>query len=740
MTTFLHTPLLWGLVLLGVPVLIHLINMLRHRRVRWAAMEFLLVSQKRNRTWVLLRQLLLLALRMAMIAGVVLVVAQPRLRSRWAEWFGGTTHHVVLLDDSFSMSDRWEDTSAFDQAKAVVERIGEEVGREGSQKLTLLRFSQAGRPERGTEPELLEETVDADFAARLDDLVAPMKPSQSAAGPMAALDAVDRLLEDSAGQQRIVYLVSDFRARQWDDPSAVRKRLSEWTAAGAQLYLIHCVDAARPNLAITRLAPGDATRAAGVFFFMEVTVQNFGDAPVKDVAVLVEADGQAQPAVTLASIPPRGAVKERFPVRFLTAGEHRVTARLEADAVAADNFRYAVVDVPLNLPVLLVDGDPHAQDARYLAAVFAPGGTVATGVSPRIEGVRYLGTNPLDQFRAIYLLNVDRLEPSSVAALEQYVRAGGGVGFFLGERSQPDFINGALYRNGQGLFPLPVGRPAELFVDYLEKAPDLEVTPHPMFQVFAGNRNSFLPLVNVSRYFSVPKSWQPEADGSVQVIARLRNGAPVAAERQFGRGRVVAFLTTAAPVWNNWARENPSFVVAMLMLQAHLAQQPLGELAHEVGAPLELTLESSQYEPQVRFATPQEETAPTATSEATLGPDGRWHAALVNTDSSGVYQARLLRKDGRQETRRWAFNVDGEEGDLKTLGSADLAARLEEVSYRYFPAGRFQYSPEERAGFDLSEPLLWLLAVLLVAEQVLAWSASYHPQSARPAAVTGGAR
>ena len=75
--SFLHPTLLWGLLLAGVPVLIHLINMMRHRRVEWAAMEFLLVSQKKNRTWILFKQLLLLLLRMAVVAVLVLAVAQP---------------------------------------------------------------------------------------------------------------------------------------------------------------------------------------------------------------------------------------------------------------------------------------------------------------------------------------------------------------------------------------------------------------------------------------------------------------------------------------------------------------------------------------------------------------------------------------------------------------------------------------------------------------------------------------
>src|SRR5262249_44788161 len=118
MLTFIH-PLSIALIagLLSLPVLIHLINMLRHRRVQWAAMEFLLVSQKKNSTWVRIKELLLLLLRMLAVAAVLLILAQPLLSDQLSRLFGGVKkHHVVLLDDSFSMSDRWGDTSAFEEA------------------------------------------------------------------------------------------------------------------------------------------------------------------------------------------------------------------------------------------------------------------------------------------------------------------------------------------------------------------------------------------------------------------------------------------------------------------------------------------------------------------------------------------------------------------------------------------------------------------------------------------------
>jgi len=764
MEPFVHTSLLWGLPLVGVPVLIHLINMLRHRRVRWAAMEFLLQSQRKNRTWVLLKQLLLLLVRMTAVALVVLMLAQPRLGAQWGRLFGGrATHHIVLLDDSYSMSDSWEGTSALEQAKGVVGRIGKAVAEEGPQKFTLLRFSRARRGSRGPQPDLNEETVDSKFAERLEAMIAPWAPSQTAAGPLGAMEGLDEVLAKSTDADRVVYLVSDFRARDWDAASALRDRLLQWKQAAVKVHLVNCVDAARPNLAIAELAPAPGIWAAGVFSFMDVVVQNFGPKPVRDVPVLVEADGRAQPAVTIARIPAQGAVRERFPVRFTTAGEHRVTAQLDPDAVAADNSRYAVLDVPRDLPALLIDGDPAGRDARYLNAALAPGGPVATGISPKIETPRYLSSHPLEPFRAIYLLNVDELDDSAVAALEKYVSGGGGAAFFLGERSQSRWLNRSLYRDGKGLFPVPLGAAEELKPDYLQKLPDLEVTKHRIFDVFSGERNSFLTLVNVHRYYTVARTWRPEANPAVQIIARLRNGAPLALDRPFGRGRVVAFLTTAAPVWNNWARENPSFVVAMLELQAYLGGQTVGRESCLVGEPLNFPLDGTQYAAQVRFRKParrekapgkksagegstlpgeQPEAAsspggPSAASQdeahrpvlvdAAYGPDGRLAVTLEETDAAGVYEAVLKQKGGKEEIRRYAVNVQPDEGNLKTLWVPELAERLKDTDCQFHVAATFQYPAEQQAGSTLSLALLYVLVGLLVGEQLLAYSASYHP-------------
>ena len=201
----------------------------------------------------------------------------------------------------------------------------------------------------------------------------------------------------------------------------------------------------------------------------------------------------------------------------------------------------------------------------------------------------------------------------------------------------------------------------------------------------------------------------------------------------------MAFLTTAAPIWNNWARENPSFVVSMLQLQAYLAVRPASEVPRSVGQPLEVKLDPVQVEPQVRFTIPTPSAVSTATVDAEPTPDGRYTAVMANTDASGVYQARLIHKDGKEEIRSFAVNVDADEGDLRALTYPELATRLEGVRHQYQLASDFQVGPEQLAGQSLRTSLLYFLVIVLVGEQLLAYSASYHPPAFRGGRPTGGA-
>ncbi len=734
MPDFLHPGLLTiGLPIVALPVLIHLINLMRHRRIEWAAMEFLLESQRRNRTWVMLKQLLLLLMRMAAIAAVVLIVAQPRLRDAWAAWLGGTkTHHIVLLDDSYSMSDRSGDTSAFDIGKRFVINLGTQAARRAEpQTFTVMRFSRAGKLSRGRPPDFLEEIVNSDLVIALEAKLGAIKASETDAGPDTALEAISQLLGEEERENRIVYLVSDFRSRDWSEAVALSKELSRLNDLGVQVRLIQCVDLQRPNLALSALKALPGTKAAGVPLFMEATVTNYGVDPARSVALSLEEDGQPRAGEVIEEILPGRSESRRFYVNFQTAGEHRVAARIASDAVEADNAAHAVIDFPIGVPVLIVDGDASAQDGYFLGSALNPG-MVRTGIAPQIELPRFLNHNPLDKFQTIYVANVDRLDPSGLEALEKYVQSGGGVAFFVGEQTNSRVFNEQLYRNGEGPFPVPLAQPLDLIVNRLEKAADLDVADHPLFRIFAGERNPFLNDVSITRYFALPDTWRLPTDSTVQILARLRNNAPLVVEHKYGEGRVAAFLTTATPTWNNWAA-NPSFVVVVQELQAYLASVRPVQIAREVDTPLDVKLDPARYQPQVRFLPPGESQLGGLAVDATP-IEGGLSVSFPDTDTGGIYRLALNTTDGKAETRLFAYNVPAEEGDLKLLGGEQLADRLRGVRFEYQRAEDFQFDPAAAAGFNMGQAILYFLVALLIGEQLLAYSISYHPPLVRGAA------
>src|SRR5438876_5536545 len=92
-----------AVALISVPIIIHLINRMRFKRLRWAAMEFLLKAQKRSRRRLIIEQLILLLLRCLLVALAALLVARFLGFNQLLGGLLGTPAenlHLVVLDDS----------------------------------------------------------------------------------------------------------------------------------------------------------------------------------------------------------------------------------------------------------------------------------------------------------------------------------------------------------------------------------------------------------------------------------------------------------------------------------------------------------------------------------------------------------------------------------------------------------------------------------------------------------------
>jgi hypothetical protein len=733
-----------GAALLSLPIIIHFINRLRYRRVKWAAMEFLLASQQRNRSRILLEQLLLLFLRLLAVAALVMLVARPLINPEQFLFFQGQkTHHLVLLDDSGSMRDRWGETSGFEEGKNVIRKIASEGERKpDTQTLTLLLASNPGQPV------FTQENLNPDFAGRLETTLKGLACSHQALDLAKGAESARQLLVEQHGAARNLHLISDFRLHDWADETALAGVFRSLQQEGITLNLVKTVPESHPNLGITDLSGAVDVAAAGVPLRLTATVRNNGEQVAREIRLSVAIDGRKLPATELIeTLEPGKETKREFDVVFPTTGPHEVEVSLPADALEQDNHRFLSLDLPEGNPVLIISGNPSSDDAFFLTIALAPAPGI-TGLAPTIESVDFLRRHPIDRFQSVFLLNVAELPPDVIRTLEQYVSGGGGLAWYLGDQVRTAFYTDKLYREGHGLFPAPLGAVTELAVDEANPAPDVVLSNHPAFRVFDGGGTSFLDLVRINRYFSVPRDWVPP-DG-VQVIGTLRNKAPLLFEHRFGKGTVLTSLTAIGDPWNNWPRLAEPFVAMQLEVAKYIARRSRTLERKVVGEPIVVTLDAAAYSPQVEIRPPDGSRFPLTLgvrspasdrppagggrpeepSDTGTGGSATYEENYRQTDAPGLYTVLLKRQDGTDEMRRFAFNVPDAESHLRLATTEILQRRLgPDVRAQIQEPGDFTWVQGKEGARDIQDFVLIFLAVLLLAEQAFALRLSYHPES-----------
>ncbi len=766
------SPAVWfglaaGLFLL--PILIHLINMMRHRRVKWAAMEFLLKSHKKHRNWVWLKQLLLLLSRIAAMLLALFTLGQIGCNNDTLSRFLGakTTHHYVLLDDSFSMEDQSSQTAAFDRAREVLALVAARTRNKQNQRFTLLRFSRADikvDPNATAEQqsELLSvvadingRLVDSEFDNLLEDVRSKLECSQLSVGPIAALKTAEQLIASRENENAWVYVVSDFRNKDWDNQPEAQQQLEALSKEAKALELIQCVNDDVDNLAITDLSADGNVRVAGVPLMMTVSVKNFGAKTAAKIQVDVstvayesitsrpaDSTGKSEelPTVFIEEIKPGETETRSFPVFFTETGPQVITAKLEKDPVVSDNVAWSIVEFQPSARVLVIDNETQ-QNAKFLNRSINPGGL--TGIAPEIQAKDYLRDTSLDtltQFDVIYLLDVDRLDETAVKNLESFVTAGGGLAVFMGPYCNLSFYNDQLHRDGQGLLPMPLEKTLQIPELLEERVADIVPENHPFFAPVFGMKNSPLDLVQVKEIVRPPLGWTAKKPDGVEVAATVRGDKnwPLIATKNFGNGKVVLVTTTVGPLWNNWPR-NGTFPPTMLIMEDWLAAGAYSKSKQSVGQTVKVDFDGESFQPRVTFTTPgndpdtrlvfNKDARSDAATEKMLASLGGASVDLQSEVSRpGVYEAWLTSDGNTFESRRYALNVDTNESKLDIMTRQKISKQFEASKAKISRWDQFSSDVQQNAASSLSKFLLIVLILILLVEQILAYSCSYHPK------------
>ncbi|MDR1477351.1 MAG: BatA domain-containing protein [Planctomycetaceae bacterium] len=732
---FVYQSLLWFLPVLGLVVLIHLINMFRHRRVEWAAMEFLLASYKRSRTRILMQQLLLMLLRMFVIAAAVFMLAQPKFDGIFGDLFGGKpTHHIILLDDSFSMNDRNTTQGGgiiFDDAIGVIRKIIDNTAKQGNNdKLSLIRLSKTNSAGNSNAPDFDEIILNEEGIQNVREFIKSLYPSQGAFEPADMFDYAATSVRQSAARCKpVVYFISDFRIANWQNHTEILKKVDAIHSLGSTVRMIRAIDEERANLGIESMQLVDGILAADVEMLVDAGIVNHWHEDADNVHVSVLVDGIAQTGVTIPQIKAGESLNPplRFPVRFPDAGTHRVEISLQPDAIVDDNSRMLVANVQAAIEILLIAPERRTgtfDPAQFVRFALAPS-SIKSGIRTRTESPTFLAANPLKQFNAIFLLEAVPLEQTAVKALEEYISKGGGVAIFVGENSNLDFIKTTLYNDGKGIFPFTPIAVSQLEPDLLTNKPDINIVGnHQVFRLFSEGDSPFLAGVKIEKYLAVsqPKNQKIE---NITVLANLRNGQPLVVEKNFGNGKVITFLTSVAPVWNNWGKGNPSFVVVMLELAASLANTKKQTTQLIVGNTIPITVDSSIFEPKAEINTPPRESiseGSVAKLDLINGEGGIAKGTFANTDTAGFYEIKLKQHSETTEKNieLYAVNVLAKEGETGLADLSELAGYMRSVNASLESAAGFSTSFEFVNNTSWSDIFLYILIIFLMAETFLA--------------------
>lgn len=727
---FLNPLLLVALPLCAIPIVIHLLNRRRFRQVPWAAMEYLLAAMKRNRKRLRMEQWLVLLLRTLAVLLLVALVSRPQLSG--GALLGSRTHHVVVLDDSASMTQRSGSTRLFEHAQDRVRALVDDLAsRRSGDLLSIVRTS------RPLQPDLWEQRVGPDIGRRTATMLKEWSVGDGAPDLGAVLQATLRRVRETKETARTeYYVVGDRRAQDWatDDDKPKPALLAALSSMGEQEHVtVLAVGGQQPNLAVVDVKLVDRLAVAAVPVTMAVVVQNFGLDPTTPTSVAVEVDGKSRVVRPVPALLPGERATLPIEHTFHQAGYHRVEAVLEAtETYPLDDRRTLALDVRDRSRVLLVDGQPDEDQGEtyYLQAAME---IAETGIETQVVTDTALDGTDLAPFDFVWLCNVQAPPPATAQRIEQFVAAGGGLAIACGNQVDAQRYDELWWRDGQGPLPLPLG---EVAGDPDRPEPAVLVAPdHPIcdrvtevLDLLFGN------VMLVKRWLSI----DPVEGHEAAIVARIHDaeGPPLLVTRTFGAGGEVMLLAvTADRFWSNLPSTDLFVVLVNQMHRFGARRRDLGGINLLPDGSLRLDVDLGTHRPDVTVralsATGDERTftateAKVAPAAAAPPPTATTSAALTipmaELRQLGAYELELVRHDGVPDTRLFARNPPLVESRLLGFPEAGFA--------RLYPpeAQAHVRFVGEDAGFGNGdgEGELWqvlaaaLLAGLLL-ESLLAW-------------------
>ena len=551
---FSHPAFLWGLLAVAIPVIVHLFNFRRYRKVYFSNVERLSELHTEQRRRSPLRQWLVLAMRVLAVVFLVLAFAQPVLRKAGSRVHtAGNTAVSIYVDNSFSMANASADGTLLDAARQKVREVVEAYA--VSDQFQLITNDMKGSEMRWLNR---DEMLDA-----LDEIEpSPAAPLMSTLAKR-QLDFMRQNTPTGAAavRNRHAYLVSDFQRSTAD-----LEALPADSSVLVTLVPLSAVEA--DNIFIDSVVLDAPVYFTGGSVTVNISLRNSGSHDVEKVPVKLTVDGQER-AVTTVDIAAEGTTHTKLVFRIERSGWTDGCVTIEDYPLTFDDNYHFALHVGDRIRLLHIDGGESNESLKRL---FSNDSSIDYHHDTRLQ-------HDLTQFDFVILDEPQHLASGEVQQLTQWVLDGGSLLAVPAAATDPAGLNSLL---------LSLQAPQlDRWVQRRVKASGIDYESALYNGVFSG-RSDEMEMPTVQGHYTFGRTQSIH-----QSVITLGDGGDLLSVTPAGEGRLYLFTMPLTAEHTDFV--NQALFVPTLYNMA-LYSRPLPPASHMLGSTEPIALQGT-YEP-----------------------------------------------------------------------------------------------------------------------------------------------
>ncbi len=514
---FIYPEFLFALSVLAIPIIIHLFNFRRFKKIYFTNVRFLKEIKQDTQSKSKLKHLLVLLSRLLALTFLVLAFAQPFIPAKTNKVQTGTKRVSIYVDNSFSMDALGKNGSLLETAKKKAREIANAY--KPSDEFQLLTSSFEGRHQR---------LVNRDEFIRILDEI---KPTSSVHSISEILQRQQDALfsEGKSKTSKTAYIISDFQQSTFNLESAK-------IDSALQVSLVPVAASALNNLFIDTCYLATPFVQLNTPNELVVKIRNTGGTDVENIPLKLMINN-SQKAIASISVNSNSSIETKLSFTISAGGWQRAQLNITDYPITFDDNFFFNFNVRNNLQVLCINGD---QPSPALNAIF--------GNDPYFS-LKNSNHNQVDysafsSMQLIILNEVNDYSSGLIQELKKFVTKGGSV--FVIPSTNANISN---YNN---LFSELEINSFGTKVQQQEKVDKIEVR-HPLFTgVFEKGKslpeNMDLPIVN--SYYSVLRNSKTISE----TVMKLSGGNTYLSSNQSGRGVVYVLASSLQPEDGNFSR------------------------------------------------------------------------------------------------------------------------------------------------------------------------------------------